>query len=518
MKRALVLIFAVLLTACSVVATPTEPVPTATPLPTAPPATATAATTGGAATASPATTPPASPAGQPGQPGGATPAPPPPGAAQAPTRPAGTPAPPHWSARNYPNTSPEAAVALVGQAVDLLLDRYVNPLNSADLYAVAYDGMVAELQRSGMPAAGSRPSFTGEPQADAEAFRAAYTALAAGAGADVNNTALAYAAISAIVADIDECHTYFLDPERFEQFNARSEGSQSYAGIGATIRGASQPAIIGEVYPGTPAERAGLRSGDGLLAVDGQDVTTSPTDLIASLVRGPEGTQVTLTIQRPGEPASRNLTITRARITVPVFTARVIDGADGRKVGYMKLYSFSQGAEAQLDRALRDFQQQGVSSWVLDLRDNPGGLVTVFAELASRFINQQPAGYRVSADGRERQVPIDTRRYFGTQLPFAVLVNEGSASGSEAFSAAMQDYERARVFGETTAGCLAVGQTHDLADGSGMSVTIEKFLSPERREINQVGVEPDEVVADDPSRVNDPVLAAALAWLATQTR
>ena len=347
MKRALVLIFAVVLTACSVVATPTPPVPTATPLPTAPPAAATAATTGAAAAASPATTMPTgqgSQGGQAGQPGRATPATPAAGAAQAPTRPVGTPATPHWSARNYPNSSPEAAVALVQQAVDLLLDRYVNPLSSAELYGVAYDGMAPELRTSGKPVAGSRPSFTGDRQGDAEAFRAAYTALAAGAGADVNNTALAYAAISAVVADIDECHTYFLDPERFEQFNARSEGSQSYAGIGATIRGASQPAIIGEVYPGTPAERAGLRSGDALLAVDGQDVTTSPTDLIASLVRGPEGTQVTLTIQRPGETAPRNITITRARISVPIFTARVVDGADGRKVGYMKLYSFSQGA------------------------------------------------------------------------------------------------------------------------------------------------------------------------------
>jgi carboxyl-terminal processing protease len=375
---------------------------------------------------------------------------------------------------------------------------------------------VTELRASGQPVAGSRPSFTGDRQADAEAFRAASSALAAGAGADVNNTALAYAAISAVVVDIDECHTYFLDPERFAQFNARSEGSQSYAGIGATIRGTSQPAIMGEVYPGTPAERAGLRSGDAILAVDGQDVTTSPVDLIASLVRGPEGTQVTLTIQRPGEPASRNLTITRAMITVPVFTARVIDGADGRKVGYMKLYSFSQGVEEQLDQALRDFKRQGVGGWVLDLRDDPGGLVTVFSAIASRFVNQAPAGIRVGKGGREQAVPIDTRRYFGTQLPFAVLVNEGSASGSEAFAAAAQDYGRARIFGEKTAGCLAVGQPQELADGSGMSITTEKYLSPKKREINQVGVQPDELVAADPTLATDPVLPAALAWLATQ--
>ena len=205
MKRALVLIFAVVLTACSVVATPTQPVPTATPLPTSPPATATAATTGTAATASPATNTPTGQGGQAGQSGRATPATPAAGAAQAPTRPVATPATPHWSARNYPNSSPEAAVALVQQAVDLLLDRYVNPLTSADLYGVAYDGMVAELRASGKPVAGSRPAFTGDRQGDAAAFGAAYTALVAGAsrvaGADVNNTSLAYAAFSAAVAE-----------------------------------------------------------------------------------------------------------------------------------------------------------------------------------------------------------------------------------------------------------------------------------------------------------------------------
>lgn len=414
-----------------------------------------------------------------------------------------------------PNTTPDAAAALIEQAVSLILANFVDPLNSATLFSAAYDGAAAELQAVGKTTPATRPAFSGDEKQDTATFRQAYLALMASAEPAINQTAIAYMAIQAVKKSVDECHTYFLDPESYRLYNERSQGNQSYGGIGATIRSQTQPAIIGEVFPGTPAEKAGLKPGDALLAVDGVDVTNQAADQIVLLVRGPEGTTLRLTIQRPGEAAPRDITITRAKIVVPVFTWRVIDGPNGSKIGYMKLYSFSNGAERELDKALAEFKQQKVNGWVLDLRDNGGGLAATLAAVSSRFFKDGPVAYTIRRDGREEAIPVDPKRLFDQQPPLAVLINGGSASSSEALSAAVQDYGRGRLFGQTSMGCLGVARPYPLADGSAMMITIEKAISPKRREINRAGVQPDTAVAPDPTRVSDPVLDAAVAWLAT---
>jgi carboxyl-terminal processing protease len=423
---------------------------------------------------------------------------------------------PNSAATTSPNITADAGVALVEQAVGLILDNYVDALQSGSLYEAAYRGAAATLSSTGatpQPA----PTFTNDRQHDAATFRQAYLALATSAGPTVNQTDLAYDAIEAVTRQVDECHTFFMDPQAFRQFQASLQGDATYAGIGVTIRAATNPPIIGEVFPGSPAEAKGLKPGDEILAVDGTSVVGMPTDQIALLVRGPVGTQVTLTIQRPGEPAPRTVTMTRAQVQVPVFTSRVIPGADGRPIGYMKLYSFSVGADEQLQQALKSFQEQGVSGWVLDLRDNGGGYIDVLAKIGSRFIHDgQPIAYTVVRDGKEEPIGTDPSLYFTPEQPFAMLINGGSASSSEALAAAAKDYGFARLFGETTAGCLAAASTFPLADGSALSITIQKVISPKRREINQMGQSPDEVASPDPTSATDPALDAALRWLATQ--
>ncbi len=425
---------------------------------------------------------------------------------------AGTPATPRAT------MTPAAGAALVEQAVSLLLDRYVEPLGSADLYAAAYRGAVNTLQAAGAAprpeGARQPPDFTGDPQRDAALFREAYMELANGAGANVSQTALAYDAIRAVTEKIDECHTSFLTPEQYRQLTARLEGTANYAGIGAGIR-PTRPPTIGEIFPGTPAERGGLRPGDAILAVDGTDVTELTAEQIAQLVRGPAGTQVTLTVRRPGETGTRQITLTRARIDLPVLTSRIIEGANGEKIGYLKLYSFSTGAAEQLQEALEAFRQQGVTGWVLDLRGNGGGYIDTLSKIASRFIaGGKPVAYIVDRQGREETIETDPGLYFTPQRPLAVLIDEGSASSSEAFAAAVQDYDTGRLFGQTSAGCLAVASTFPLADGSALQITIQKVVSPERREINRVGVPPDEPLPADAAGGDDPVLEAALRWLA----
>ncbi|MDP9373330.1 MAG: S41 family peptidase [Chloroflexota bacterium] len=424
-----------------------------------------------------------------------------------------------------PLTDPASGSALVEQAVAAVLDHYVDPLNSGDLFGAAYDGALETLRAAGKASGGQagqpaqRPSFTGDRKRDAEIFRGAYLALLGPAGAEAGQTAVAYGAIRGMVERVDECHTSFLTPEQYAQFTAHLQGQENYGGIGVSIRGQERPVTIGEVFRGSPAEAAGLRRGDAILAVDGTDVTGLGVDQVGPLVRGPEGSQVRLTIRRPGEAAPRDVTITRARITVPVFTSSIEPGPNGTKVGYMHLYSFSEGAEKELQKALEEFERAGVTGWVLDLRDNGGGLITTLSAISSRFVKDgKPVAYAISRGEEPDPIKTDKKLFFKNQQPFAVLINEGSASSSEAFASAAQDYGFARLFGETSAGCLGGASDFPLADGSAMQITVAKVVSPQRREINRVGVKPDETVEEDGTNRagGDPVLDAAINWLATQ--
>lgn len=429
---------------------------------------------------------------------------------------------PARSARATPgvaNTSAAAGEALIEQAVGYLLDQYVDPLATNTLYAAAYDGAVATLRASGKAPQIAPPALTGARQGDIAAFRAAYLALAGGAGADIDQGVLAHEAIRAVAERVGECHTAFLDPEQYRSVTAGLAGTNTYVGIGVTIRTQTRPATIGGIFPNTPAAASGLRPGDALIRVGDIDVTDLPADAISPLVRGQAGTPVVITIQRPGEATTRAITITRAEITVPVFTHDLRPGPDGTTIGYMKLYSFATGTDAQLAAALDEFAQAGVMAWVLDLRDNGGGYIDVLSKIASRFLSGgQPVAYRIVRSGAEEPIPTDPSLHIDAQRPLAILINGGSASASEALASAAADDGFARLFGQTTAGCLAGATTFRLADGSAMQVTIWKIVSPQRRAINQLGQPPAQEVRPDPTGQADPILDAAIAWLAGQQK
>jgi len=424
------------------------------------------------------------------------------------------------------NTTPAAGEALIEQAIGEILDNYVDKLQSNALYQNAYDGAVATLRASGKSPQVQTLNLTGNRDQDAATFKAAYLALTQDVGSEINQSVVAYEGIQSVVDHVNECHTYFLTPEQNKQAKAQEQGQANYTGIGVLINAALRPPTIVKVYNGSPAERAGLRAGDQIVAVGDTDVSDLPVDQVSPLVRGPEGTQVTLTIRRRGADQPLILTITRATVNVPNFERDIIKGPNDEKIGYMALASFSatttrtgvgDGVEKDIQSALEYFQQQGVQYWTLDLRNNPGGYVETLRRVASRFIqNGQPVAYYVRANGQQEAINTDKSAYFTPQHPFAVLVNGASASSSEAFSAAAQDYSFARLFGEKTAGCLAAAQSFDLADGSALSITVEKVVSPKKREINQVGVTPDQVIQTDPASLADPVRDAAIAWLVTQ--
>lgn len=494
-KRLLcLLLVAIALAACSgSAATPTTAPATATTAQSSAPASAQASAQASQSGASATTRPPATPA------------------AVAPSSRPGTP--------NLPNTSPAAAEALVEQAVGYLLDNYVDELDSSTLYQTAYNGAVAALASFGKTAQPTALTLGSDRKAQAAAFKTAYLALVNGAGSDVNQTALAYEAIRAMTAWIDECHTAFLDPEQLRSVTAGLSGTNTYGGIGVSIRTQTRPVTIGGIFPNTPAARSGLRTGDAIIGVDGVDVSDLPADAISPLVRGQEGTQVTLTVLRQGEAAPLKFTITRAQIQVPVFYSDVQTGPNGEKVGYMKLYSFSTDVDKQVRDALQTFEGEGVKYWVLDLRDNGGGYIDVLSRITSFFVhNGEPVAYRIERGGVEETIDTDPKLTFKAQHPFAILINGGSASASEAMASSAYDNGFARLFGQKTSGCLAGASNYKLADNSALQITIWKIVSPQRREINRIGQAPNEEVQPDPTGATDPVLAAAIKWLVAQSQ
>ncbi len=505
------LVVACCLVACSgTAATPTS----APPAPTTVPATSTVAPASQAATASPvavesATAPAAATVGGSARPSTASSATP--VASSAAPRASGTP--------NVPNTTPAAAEALIEQAIDLLLSQYVDPLDSATLYRTAYQAAVQALTAFGKTPQAQTLVLDTDQKRNAAAFKAAYLALVGGNGADVNQTALAYEAIRAVTAQINECHTAFLDPEQYRSVNAGLSGTNTYGGIGVTIRTQTRPVTIGGIFPDSPAAKSGLRPGDAIIAVDGTDVSDLAADSISPLVRGKEGTPVRLTVTREGAAAPLVFTIIRAQIQVPVFISQLQSGPNGEKIGYMKLYSFSTDADQQVQQALEDFERQGVVAWVLDLRDNGGGYIDVLSRIASRFVkNGDPVAYRIVRDGSAETINTDKALAFNPQRPLAVLINGGSASASEALASAAFDEGFGRLFGQTTSGCLAGASNYKLADGSAVQITIWKIVSPQRREINRVGQQPNEEIAPDPTGKTDPVLDGAVKWLVTQLK
>jgi carboxyl-terminal processing protease len=320
-----------------------------------------------------------------------------------------------------------------------------------------------------------------------------------------------------MTAWIDECHTAFLDPEQHRSVTAGLAGTNTYGGIGVSIRTQTRPVTIGGIFPNTPAARSGLRSGDAIIAVDGVDVSDLPADSISPLVRGQEGTQVRLTIQRPGEAAPLEFTITRAQIQVPVFYTDVYDGPNGEQIGYMKLYSFSTDADKQVREALETFEGEGVKYWILDLRDNGGGYIDVLSRIASQFVRDgEPVAYRIVRGGAAETIDTDPDLAFSAQRPLAILINGGSASASEALASAAYDEGFGRLFGQTTSGCLAGATSFKLSDGSALQITIWKIVSPQKREINRIGQAPNEEIAPDATGATDPVLEAAKKWLVAQ--
>ncbi len=297
---------------------------------------------------------------------------------------------------------------------------------------------------------------------------------------------LTYGAIRGMVEALgDEGHTAFLTPEEIER--QRSDLSGTFTGIGAQLGVRDALPVIIAPFDGSPAYEAGVRAGDIIMKVDGEDVTTMALNDIVAKIRGPEGTVVILSLLRPDENRSLEVSITRGEIKIPAASWAMIPGTE---VALIRLSQFSANALDDVTASIEGAKEAGAEALIVDVRNNPGGLLEQAVSVTSLFLSEGNVLLEEDASGDRKAYPVE-RGGMATDLPLVVLINAGSASSAEIFAGAVQDHERGQVVGETTFGTGTVLQPYSLRDGSALLLGTKQWLTPEGRLIRKQGIEPD---------------------------
>jgi carboxyl-terminal processing protease len=297
----------------------------------------------------------------------------------------------------------------------------------------------------------------------------------------------AYEAIRGMLGSLDDPYTRFLDPREFKEMQIDTSGELSGVGIQLSLDKETKNLVVVSPIEGSPASRAGVQPKDVIVAIDGKSTKGMSTEDAVKLIRGQAGTTVTLTLKRKAQ--TLELPLTRERIELHAVDHQINTSADGVKVGYIRLKQFNATATKDMRQAVKDLEEKGAQGYVLDLRSNPGGLLMASVEIARQWLNEGTIVSTKTRDGIQ-----DVKRANGRALttkPMVVLVNEGSASASEILSGALQDNNRAVLVGQKTFGKGLVQSVRGLSDGSGMTVTIAKYLTPSGRDIHKHGIDPD---------------------------
>jgi carboxyl-terminal processing protease len=297
----------------------------------------------------------------------------------------------------------------------------------------------------------------------------------------------AYAAIRTALEKLGDPYTRFMDPEQFKSLTTQTTGELS--GVGIRLAEDTETKVLTVVEPmeNSPAEKAGIKPGDKLLAIDGKSTRGMSVEQASSLIRGEVGTKISLKISR-AEKGIFELKLTRAQIELP--SVRYTLNQEGNiKVGYIYLSEFNSHSPEQMRKAIQALKRQKAQAFVLDLRENPGGLLISSIEIARMWLDTGVIVKTVNRVGDNDE--FKANRTALTQLPLAVLVNNDSASASEILAGALQDNKRATVIGTETFGKALVQSVHDLSDGSGLAVTVAHYYTPKGTDISKKGVSPD---------------------------
>ena len=313
---------------------------------------------------------------------------------------------------------------------------------------------------------------------------------------EVKTNDLVHGAVRGMLKTLDP-HSAYMTPEMYKEMKVETKGE--FEGLGIQIGIRDHHVIVIAPIEGTPAHAAGILTGDVILKVD--ETPTKDLTLMEAVqrMRGPKGTSVTLTVRREGAADTLSFTVIRDTIKIQSVRSRLLDN----HIGYVRISQFQESTPQDLDRELVTLQDEGVQGLILDLRNNPGGLLSSAVGVSEQFL--QPDTLVVSVKGRDgrkdeyRASPLRDPQ----ESPMIVLVNQGSASASEIVAAAMQDWGKAVIVGKTTFGKGSVQTILPLSDGSGLRLTTAKYYTPSGESIHSVGVKPDIVVEQKPVTVDE---------------
>jgi carboxyl-terminal processing protease len=307
----------------------------------------------------------------------------------------------------------------------------------------------------------------------------------------VDDEKMMQGAIRGMMDSLGDPHSAYMDPVEYSDASAPLEG---YSGIGAWVNTEGDYLTITEPMKGSPAETAGLKSGDQIIAIDGEDMTGTLVELARQKVLGPAGTQVVLTILRQGVEQPFDVSVTRAQITIPSITYRMLDN----NIAYVRLDAFSNTTGDELHAAIQELLNNNPSGLIFDLRYNSGGYLDAAIQVGSEFLPDGVIAYEEYGDGT-RETFNASGNGIATKIPMVVLVNEWSASASELVAGALQDRGRAQLIGVTTYGKGTVQNWIGLTDNEGaIRVTIARWLTPNERNVTGTGLTPDiEVTLSD---------------------
>ena len=326
----------------------------------------------------------------------------------------------------------------------------------------------------------------------------------------VDDVALMQGAIRGMMDALGDKQTFYMEPIEYETQSSSLQGE--YEGIGAYVDLDGDYLTIVSPISGSPADLAGIHPGDKVIAIDGEDMTGVAPEEARLKVLGPEGSQVTLTVEREGEPEPLEFVITRARINIKSAEGEMLEN----EIAYIDINTFGDKTSAELQSTLDTLLKENPKGIIIDLRNNPGGYLHTSVEVTSEFLEEGAILFEEYGDGK-RDVYNASGDGKATDLPIVVLVNEGSASASEIVAGALQDYGRAKLVGVQSYGKGSVQNWVPLSNEQGAArVTIAKWLTPKERAIDGVGLTPDFIVEMTPEQFEaelDPQLDKAIEVL-----
>lgn len=315
-----------------------------------------------------------------------------------------------------------------------------------------------------------------------QVFRESYQHISSHYVRAVDSDELKYGAMEGLMASLGDPHTAFLDPKSTRRFAEETQGGRNYSGIGARLAPDPLGVRIMSVFRGGPAERAGIRNGDVVIAVDGKTIAGVAVDDVVNKIKGEPSSTVRLEILRGNEPTPRVFSVVRRTVTAPTAEGTMVPDT---KFGLITIWQFAENTVSQFDQALQDLEQQGIRGLIIDVRNNPGGLLQSAVDILSRFVSNKRVVTMRLRGGQQEVVDSPSGAVHSFRYPVVVLVNENSASAAEIFAGVLKDYGKATIIGENTYGKSSVQNLFNVGDGATAKITIARYFLPSGTDISR---------------------------------